>query len=73
MTTTTMALRAPIRQLARRCSLVAGPTSPRHIARQQSTASGSNSGSNLGEGAKQDIAVSLHYPLTATNWLRVSA
>ncbi|SPO03312.1 probable acetylornithine aminotransferase precursor [Cephalotrichum gorgonifer] len=46
-----MALRAPLRQLARRCS-VAAPSTPRYLARQRSTASGSS----LGETTKTEIA-----------------
>lgn len=60
---TTMALRAPLRQLARR-SLVAAPTAPRCLARQQSTASGSS----LGDATKRDIAVSFQPSLDVTNW-----
>ena len=59
---TTMALRAPLRQLARR-SLAAAPTAPRYLARQQSTASGSS----LGDATKHNIAVSFHLPLDPTN------
>lgn len=59
---TTMALRAPLRQLARR-SLATAPTAPRYLARQQSTASGSS----LGDATKRDIAVSIRPPLETAN------